>query len=193
MAISERERRLLLVTVLVAVPGVLYIAWSLLSQPGEASSEFSAVTTERFEDLFAKIRNVETQKNRNRQLGAKLGNPAGAFIKEIEVSKFMAEIEQVAGRGGIQIKNWSPSINKRAKPIPTLELKLTIECPFDRLIAFLRELRGSKYYCQPTTLKAGLKDPNRPELDVSLTLTTYLIDSQPEPAGPVPTIVRSEG
>ncbi|MFB3788166.1 MAG: hypothetical protein ACE15F_17535 [bacterium] len=190
MAISERERRLLLITVLVAVPGILYILWSFWSQPVDSSSEFSAATTERFEDLFAKIRNVESQKSRNRVLGTKLGNPAGSFIKDSEVSKFMAEIEQIAGRSGLQIKNWSPSLNKRAKPIPTLELKVSIACQFDKLITFLRELRGSKYYCQPTSLKAGLKDPNQPELDVSLTLTTYLIESQPEPAGPVPAIVK---
>ncbi|HQH72943.1 MAG TPA: type 4a pilus biogenesis protein PilO [bacterium] len=189
MAISEREKRLLIITLAIAVPGILYIAWSFLSQP-DSSSGFSEATNERFEDLFAKIRNVESQKNRNRQLGTKLGNPAGTFIKESEVSKFMAEIEQIAGRSGLQIKSWSPSLNKRAKPIPTLELKVSITCPFDRLIAFLRNLRGAKYYSQPTSLKAGLKDPNQPDLDVSLTLTTYLIESQPEPAGPVQAIVK---
>ncbi|MGC9327337.1 MAG: type 4a pilus biogenesis protein PilO, partial [Candidatus Hinthialibacter sp.] len=134
--------------------------------------------------LFVKIKNVETQKSRNQLLRQKLGSMDGEFIGENEVLALVAELEQTAGSSGVQIKNWDPNINKRAKPFAQLDLKISLECQFEQLIQFLNAVRRAKYICQPTALRVKLKDQKQPNLDVSLTLSTYLLDAKPAPASP---------
>lgn len=189
MALSKREQNLLLVTAAVAVIGFASIGWGLLSR--DTGSEVSSATAERFEELFAKMGNVDTQKNRNLLLRKKIGNMEGTFAGEKDVSILIAELEKTAQQSGIQIKNWSPSVNSRAKPFAQLDIKITIECKFDQLIKFLDNVRTAKYLLQPTSIKASLKDKNKPELDVAMTLGTYLLDAKPPKTEPTKAIVRN--
>lgn len=183
MTFSEREKRLLLITVAAALLGVLILGWKFVSNQ-IVDSTVSEATAERFEDLFAKIKNVESQKNANLLLRKKLGNESGEFIGEDEILKLIAEIEQVAGKSGVQMKNWNPTINKRTKPLAQLDVKVNLECQFDQLINFFNNLRSAKYICQPVALRTKLKDANQPNLEVSMTLTTYLVEAKPEPVSP---------
>ncbi|MBN2327524.1 MAG: type 4a pilus biogenesis protein PilO [Candidatus Omnitrophica bacterium] len=183
MSMTDREKHLALATLLVAIIGVSFMAWKVLSNQITDAS-VSEATAERFEDLFVKIKNVETQKGRNQLLRKKLGSDNGEFIGEDEVLALVAELEQVAGSSGVQIKNWDPSINKRAKPLAQLDLKISLECQFGQFIQFLNAIRGAKYICQPTALRVKLKDQKQPNLEVSLTLSTYLLNAAPEPVSP---------
>jgi Tfp pilus assembly protein PilO len=183
MNLSEREKRLAMITLPVAIVGILLMGWKVMfSQSDQA--RISQATAERFEELFVKIKNVEAQKSQNRQLRKKLGIEKGEFVSENDVLKMVAEIEQVAGQSGVQIKNWDPNVNKRAKPLAQLDIKITMECQFTQLVSFFTNLRKSKYACQPMELRARLKDPQQPNLEVSMTLTTYLLNSAPEPVSP---------
>lgn len=183
MSMTEREKHLALATLVVAIIGVSFMAWKVLSNQ-VADTAVSEATAERFEDLFAKIKNVETQKNRNQLLRKKLGSKTGGFISEDDVLQLVAELEQVAGSSGVQIKNWDPNINKRAKPLAQLDVKISLECQFSQLIQFLNAIRGAKYICQPTAMRVKLKDQKQPNLEVSLTLSTYLLNAAPAPVSP---------
>ena len=143
MNISEREKRLVLITLIVGAVGLSFAGWKFLSSE-VTDTTVSEATAERFDDLFIKIKNVEAQKSRNALIRKKLGNEQGDFIKETEVSNFVAEIEQVAGNSGVGIKNWDPTVNKRTKPLAQLDLKVSLECQFEQLIQFLRNIRKAK-------------------------------------------------
>jgi len=190
MAFSEREKQLGLITAVVAVVGVIYFGWHLLTAE-TANSEVSSATAERFEELFVKMNNVDAQKNRNLLLRKKIGSMEGTFGGQKEVSNLIAEIEKVAGSSGVQIKNWSPNINTRSKPLASLEVKITLQCRFEQLITFLNNLRTAKYLFQPTAIKASLKDKNKPELDVAMTVVSYLIESKPAKVIPTQVVVRN--
>lgn len=183
MNLSEREKRLAMIALPIALIGILLVVWSFVFNQADDTA-VSQATAERFEDLFVKIKNVETQKSQNLILRKKLGNEKGEFITEKDVLKMVAEIEQTAGNSGVQIKNWDPNVNKRSKPLAQLDIKVSLECQFTQLIAFLNAIRNAKYVCQPTALRTKLKDPNQPNLEVSMTLTTYLLNAAPEPVTP---------
>ncbi len=183
MSFSEREQRLLKITAILGALFILFMGWNLLfNQTGDAAlSEDTAV---HFEDLFAQMQNIETQKVRNHMLRKKLGNKEGHFASEKEIIQLIAEIEKVAGSSGVKMKNWDPNTNKRAKPLPRLDIRVTLECKFEQLIKFLDNIRNAKYICQPTSLRTKLKDPKKPDLDVTMTLTTYLLNAKPAPVSP---------
>ena len=180
---SERDKRLLLITAGILVVGVIYIGSHLVSAQIEDST-VSEQTEKRLEDLFAKMSNVETQKSRNLLLRKKIGNEQGGFVGEKEISKLLAEIEQISGQSGIRVKGYSPTVNPRSRPFPTVEIKVSIECRFEQLISFFDNLKKSKILIQAGSLKAGLKDQNNPDLEAQVTLTSYLIDSKPVPVTP---------
>ena len=89
MAFSEREKQLGLITAVVAVVGVIYFGWHLLTAE-TANSEVSSATAERFEELFVKMNNVDAQKNRNLLLRKKIGSMEGTFGGQKEVSNLIA-------------------------------------------------------------------------------------------------------
>jgi hypothetical protein len=72
-----------------------------------------------------------------------------------------------------------------------LEMDLTLQCQFERLIAFLDSLRSAQVVVQPASLRMSLSDPNRPDLQVQLKLKTFLIDIRQSPGLPT-TITRGD-
>ncbi len=183
MAMTKRERNLVMITIVVALTIGSYTLIKLMSSD-MADSDVSMATQARFEDLFEKINNVEDQKTRNNQLRIQLGNPVGSFIKQDEIHKFMAEMEKVAGQSNFQIKNYSFKEDSRAQPVPKLEVQLNGQCKFEQLIPYLDNLRKADYMCQVTSMRCGLVDQNQDNLDVQLTITTYVIDATPQRSSP---------
>lgn len=190
---NEREKKLLLITVIIGSIGSLYIIYGLLSET-EAPVNMPSMHVEHFNDLYTKIDSVEDQKEQNLVHRKRLGNEKGQFVTERERLLIMQEIEQVAGRSGIKIKGYDPQLNTRAKPMSKMDIQITAECQFDQLIKFLDNLRKSQYIIQPSNMKMALKDKNKPELNVSMTLSALLLDSQHAlPSGrisPINTIAR---
>ncbi|MBI1390851.1 MAG: type 4a pilus biogenesis protein PilO [bacterium] len=182
MAMSEREKKLALATAVVMVVGLSYIGLKVMSS-GD-SVEVSAATAGRFQTLFDQMEDVENQKDKNQTLRKSIGNLQGKFISEKDISELYAEIEQLAGRSGVQVKNISNVTNRRAKPMPRLEANLSMECQFQQLIQFLDNLKTSKLMLQPLDVRAQLKDPNQPNLQIQLTLVTYLMDGRASSSSP---------
>lgn len=174
---SPREQRLIVITLAVALPGLLYILGSLWSQ-GVDETAVSSAGEARFSSLLEKIENLERQKARNAQLRESMGGVEGGFAGELEISAAVAELEKAAGQSGVQIKGNSQSVNRRARPYPSLEIKVSAECEFPALIKFLEQLKKTGIVIQPQSIKAGLKNPNEPILDVQFTMATYLIGKQ---------------
>ncbi len=183
MSLSEREQRLAKITAIAAAIGILFMGWGVFFNQADDSA-LSENTAVHFSELFAQMKDIDTQKVRNNIMRKKLGNKEGNFASENEIIQLIAEIEQVAGRCGVKIKNWDPNTNKRAKPLPRLDIRVSLECQFEQLVKFLDSIRNAKYICQPTSLRSKLKDPQKPDLDVTMTLTTYLLNAQPEPVTP---------
>lgn len=183
MALSAREQRLLRITIFIGVIGVLFIGWKLISS-NLSSSDVSVATQDQFKEILADIENVEEQKQRNLLLKNKLGNENAQFIKANEILKFVAELEKVAGQSGMQIKSYSYNENKRTKPVPRLDVRLTIQGQFEKLITFLDNLRQAEILCQPSRLRCSLMDKNRPDLDIQITVSTFLIDASSQTRSP---------
>ncbi|MDX9755537.1 MAG: type 4a pilus biogenesis protein PilO [bacterium] len=190
MQISEREKRLLMITAVIAVVGILAIGWGLFSK--QSSAPVSEGTAMRLDDLFEKIDNVESQKERNLVYKKRVGNLEGSFVSSNEITPLLAELEQLSGRNGVRIKGYTPNLNNRAQPLARLEIRIACECPFDKLVQFLDAVQKAKYYLQPSTIKASLVDKNRPDLDVQITLFTYLLDQQNAPNAPTTLVTRGE-
>lgn len=180
-SLSAREKRLTLITVCIAAVGVIYI---LMNMTSGSDIEVSAATADRFDALFEQMATVEEQKAINLNWRKKIGNITGRFISEKDVGQLYAEIEKVAGQSGVQVKNYSSTINKRANPLPQLEANLTLECRFDQLIQLLDNFKKSEILLQPSNLRASLKDQNQPNLQVQLKLTTYLLRTRFENNAP---------
>ncbi len=180
-SLSAREKKLALATGLAAVIGAIYIVMNIM--PG-SDIEVSAATADRFDTLFEQMATVEEQKAKNLNWRKRIGNETGRFISEKDVGQLYAEIEKVAGQSGVQVMNYSSTINKRAKPLPQLEANLTLECRFDQLIQLLDNFKKGEILLQPSNLRASLKDPKQPKLQVTLKLTTYLLKTRFEHNAP---------
>ncbi|MDP8245547.1 MAG: GspMb/PilO family protein [Candidatus Hinthialibacter antarcticus] len=187
-SLSKREKRMALITGCIAVIGVAYILMNVMSSN---DMEVSSATADRFDTLFEQMATVEDQKAKNMNWRKKIGNETGRFISEKDVSQLYAEIEKVAGQSGVQVKNYSSTINKRAKPLPQLEANLSLECQYPQLIQLLDNFSKSEILLQPSNLKASLKDANQPNLQVQLKLTTYLLNTRFE--NNAPTNLRQGG
>lgn len=187
-SLSAREKRLVLITGVIAVLGVAYILMHVMSNN---EIEVSSATADRFDTLFDQMATVEDQKAKNMTWRKKLGNETGRFISEKDVGQLYAEIEKVAGQSGVQVKNYSSTINKRAKPLPQLEANLSLECRYDQLIQLLDNFKKSAILLEPSNLRASLKDQNQPNLQVQLKLTTYLLNTRFE--NNAPTSLRQGG
>lgn len=181
MAMTAREKNLALITAVVAVIGLAYIALNLA---GGDDIDMSDETTGRFETLFDQMAALDSQKQTNQLLRKRLGGLEGRFITETEVGDLYAAIEKVAGQSGVQVNNYSSLVNRRAKPMPALEANLSIECQFMQLIQFIDNLKNADIAMTPTNLRASLKDPNQPNLQVQLTLSTYLMGARLESGSP---------
>ncbi len=190
-SLSNRDKRLLIITLVILVIGVIYIGSKLMSN-GAQDTVVSAETEKRFEDLFDKMANVEEQKSQNLLLRKKIGNERGKFVSEKEISKFLAEIESVGGRSGVTISGYSPSVNRRSRPLASLEVKVNFQCQFNNLVQFLNNVREANLLMQPSTLKVSLKDKNKPDLEGQVTLITYLLNAQPAPVTPGNTIAGAQ-
>jgi hypothetical protein len=103
MTFSEREKRLLLIT------GPRF-AWrfdtgmEIRFQPGRDTSVSEPPPND--SRLFAKIKTWNRKKTPICCCG-KIGNETAIYGEE-EILKLIAEIEQVAGKSGVQMKNWDP-------------------------------------------------------------------------------------
>ncbi|MEW6236739.1 MAG: type 4a pilus biogenesis protein PilO [Candidatus Omnitrophota bacterium] len=189
MAFSKREKRLAWITFASAIAVILMWGGKLISSRISDSSVSSA-TQQQFLELFAMMDNVDEQKTRNLALRNKLGNEKGTFIEKNEAHKFVAALEQTAGMSGMQIKSYSYNENMRTRPMPRLDVKLSMQCQYEQLIPFLDNLRNCSIVCQVTSIKSTLQDKNRPDLDVQLTVSTYLIDAKTQSASPAAAVAR---
>jgi len=189
MAFSKREQRLAWITAAVAAAAVLM--WSgkqIYSRISDSS--VSNATQQQFLELFNMMEDVDAQKTRNLALRKKLGNEKGTFIQKNEAHKFVAALEQTAGMSGMQIKSYSYNENLRTRPMPRLDVKVTMQCQYEQLIQFLDNLRNCSIVCQVASIKSSLQDKNRPDLDVQLTVSTYLIDAKTQSASPAAAVAR---
>jgi Tfp pilus assembly protein PilO len=191
MAMSQREKQLFMITISVAAIFIASMGWRYLSD-SMSSTNVSANTINRFEDLFITIQDVDVQKGKNRKIKERLGNPNGEFIGVDEITQFLAEIDNVGKQSGVKVKNFDPDIDTKKKPLQQLTLKLSLEGRFDKLITFLQNLKKAKYFNQPIAIKTSLKSKDKPELDIAMTLVTYLMDSKPKPKSPGRIIVKGE-
>jgi Tfp pilus assembly protein PilO len=190
MALSEREQRLLYITLIVVVIGGIAIGWGMLKK---GTDSVSSETVTRLDTLFEEMDSVEAQKQRNLLLKNKLGNPHGRFITKTEITPLLAEIEEIAQRsGGVKIKGFNPDLNNKPQPLPKLEVDLNLECRFESLIQFLDNVKTGEYILLPYSLRTSLKDKNRPDLDVHMTLITYVTDQRPAAAGATALVSRGE-
>jgi Tfp pilus assembly protein PilO len=178
MALTDREKRLVQITLIAAVIGCLLIGYRVISN-SLSDTSVSDETANRLETLFVKMNNVDDQKNRNMIIKNNLGNPHGEMVSSSELLKVMTELEELSQRSQVKITTYTPNINTRSKPLAKLEIKLSMECKFEQLIKFLSELKRGKYILQPATIKTSLKDRNKPDLEVQMTVLTYLVDSKP--------------
>ncbi len=186
-SLSEKDKRLLRIWIVVVIVGGGYIVWSMISNSIDNAS-VSEETARNFESLFTDMANLEKQKNRNMILRKKIGNETGEFIGEKDVSQLISEIGEIANRSNVKVKGYYPSINKRTRPLETLEMKIPVECRFEQLITFLDRIREANILMQPTSMKVNLKDQNSSNLDVQLVLGTYLLDSKSKTESPMKTI-----
>ncbi len=191
VSLNEREKKLLMITIVAAVLGFTFIVPKLITQQIE-SNPVSEVTAERFENLFQHMANIEDQKKKNLQFRKRIGNISGEFINEKDVSKLISEIGEVAQKSNIKIKGYYPSINTRSKPLPKLEMKLPVECRFEHFIRFLDEIRKAEILLQPSSFRVSLKNQNNPQLDVQITVFTYLLDSKSVKTSPMKTIAGAQ-
>lgn len=177
-ALSSREQKLVIATTTVAVLFGFYFGAQLFfaSDPG---TEVSEATAARFQDVLEKIDNVDQQKTTNLNLKKRMGNNNGVFVSENELGKLFAELEKTAGQSGIQLKGTSQNTNTKAKPFPSVELRMNMECQFTQLIQFLTQLKSAGILLQPGSMKVQLKDPNQPNLDVQMTVVTFLLNQPP--------------
>lgn len=186
--LSEREKRLALITGIVALVGLSYIVYGLL-QNAEVE-EVSAATAERFDDLFETLNTIDQQKAENANLRDRFGNQQGEFLRENEQAKLFAEIERISGQSGIQLKNISTRTDNRTKPMPTLEIEMAFECQFQQLLNFFRQVRTAQVLLQPQGLRVSLINPNQPNLTVQLNLITYILDVEPASQNGPSTLVQ---
>ncbi len=177
--LSSREQKLFIATAAAAIIGGLYIGGSLLLSSGPGT-EVSEATASRFEDVLQKIDSIDQQKTNNGNLKKRLGNESGKFVDENGVSKITSQLYQTAGQSGVQLKVVSPNINQRAKPYPSVDVRMSFECQFNQLIQFLTHLKKADIILQPQSMKMQLQDPNQPKLDVQMTVTTYLLKQPPQ-------------
>ena len=177
MALSERDKQLLPIWLGIMGVVLLILGWRYFLSPADEGN-ISKTTAIQLESLFQKINSVEDQKSKNATLRKKLGNEQGAFIISSEKNKLLTELEQIGGQSGVQIKGYSPVENNRSKPLPSLEIKINFECQFEQLITFVTNIQKAKYILQISGVKVSLKDKNRPDLDVQMSLNTFLVDKK---------------
>ena len=129
--------------------------------------------------VLKKIENVDQQKTTNLNLKKHMGNNGGVFVSDHELGKLFTELEKTAEQSGIKLKGTSQNTNTKAKPFPSVDLRLNMECQYPQLIQFLTNLKTAGIMLQPSSMKIQLKDPNQPNLDVQMTVTTYLLKQPP--------------
>ncbi len=173
--LSEREKKLGIATLIALVIGLTAIGYKLIKD-SMMDSPISESTAIHFEDLFEKIHSVEEQKKQNNVYRKQIGNETGTFADENSMSQLFAELSQVGQKSQFKIKSMDPNLNARANPLPKMDIRISAECKFEDLIQFLDNLRSAKYLMQPTNIRMSLKDKNRPDLQVQMTVSTYLLD-----------------
>lgn len=178
-SLSSREQKLVVATAVVAVVCGLYIGIQTLLST-DTGTEISDAAASQFHDVLEKIDNIDKQKSVNFNLKKRLGNGKGFFVTDKETSRVVSEIEKVAGQSGVQLKGQSPTTNKRAKPFPSVDVRMSMECEFPQLITFFSNLKKAEIVLQPSSLKVQLKDPNQNKLEVQLTVTSYFLNLQPK-------------
>lgn len=174
--LSSREQKLVIATVVVAIVGGLYIGGAMLFS-SDSSTEVSDATASRFQDVLEKIDNIDQQKSTNSNLKKRLGNTNATFPSGEEI---INELYQIAGQSGVQLKGTSQNTNTKAKPFPSVDIRITLECQYPQLIQFFAKLKSAGILLQPSSMKIQLKDPNQPNLDVQMTVTTYLLKQPPK-------------
>lgn len=181
LGLSSREQKLTIATAVVAVVCGLYIGGVMLLS-SDAGTEVSEATASRFQDVLEKIDSIEEQKSTNKNLKKRLGNNNANFSSG-DMGEIFNELYQIAGQSGVQLKGTSQNTNMKAKPFPSVDIRIALECPYQQLIQFLAKLKSAGIILQPSSMKIQLKDPNQPKLDVQMTVTTYLIKQPPKTGG----------
>lgn len=178
--LSPREKNLVYATLAAVVLGVLAMGYGAMNQSGGMSQN----TMDDFEDLFAQMQSIDEQKETNLTIRKRLGALQGVFVREDEQTEFISELQQVAGQAGVGISNINTAIKPRTRPLPTLEADIQLTCQYPQLIQFFDRLRNAKYIMQPSGFRVSLADPNRPDLQVRMSIKTFLIESRPGAASP---------
>ena len=81
VALNDREKRLATITGLIALIGVLYIGFKMYTNSVIGTES----DTPQFEDLYTKINNVESQKEKNLAYRKRIGNLNGRFVSSDEM------------------------------------------------------------------------------------------------------------
>ncbi|MGI6456241.1 MAG: type 4a pilus biogenesis protein PilO [bacterium] len=174
VALNDREKRLATITGLIALIGVLYIGFKMYTNSVIGTES----DTPQFEDLYTKINNVESQKEKNLAYRKRIGNLNGRFVSSDEMYQVLYVLEQVAGKSGVSLKRQDPQINQRARPLPRLDINMALEGKFENLIKFLDNLRKADFVVMPVSLKTSLREKDKPELSIQMTVMTYLLDAE---------------
>lgn len=176
--LSSREQKLVIATVVVAIVGGLYIGGVMLLS-SDSGTEVSDATASRFQDVLVKIDSIDQQKTTNSNLKKRLGNQKAMFSSG-DMGEIFNELYQIAGQSGVQLKGTSQNTNTKAKPFPNVDVRIALECQYPQLIQFFAKLKAAGILLQPSSMKIQLKDPNQPNLDVQMTVTTYLLKQPPK-------------
>ncbi len=176
MAFSERERKLALITalVLVVVVGITGIR-QLLSWAGGSGAETLAFETEGLGELLDTLEDIDGLKAENQRLKKRLGNESMICIEDGEISELLKNIEQVGKQSGVKINNFNPTVRPKGKPMPSVEVQIGFECQFNQLVQFLAQIEKSQIASYVRDMRAGLKNPGQPQLNVTMTIATYLV------------------
>jgi Tfp pilus assembly protein PilO len=177
-ALSSREQKLVMATVSVAIIGGLYIGGVMLLS-SDSSTEVSEAAASRFQDVLEKIDSIDQQKTTNGNLKSRLGYSKANFSSG-DMGEIFNELYQIAGQSGVQLKGTSQNTNMKAKPFPSVDVRIALECPYQQLVQFLAKLKSAGILLQPSSMKVQLKDPNQPMLDVQMTVTTYILKQPPK-------------
>ena len=176
MAFSERERRLALIAGLVfAVVVGISGARRLLTWAGGSGAESLAFGTEGLGELLDTLEDIDNLRSQNERVKKQLGNESMICIDESEISGLLKSIEEVGKRSGVKINNFNPTVRPKGKPMPSVEVKIGFECQFNQLVQFLANIEKPEIALFVRELRAGQKNPGQPQLNVTMTIVTYLV------------------
>lgn len=176
MALSERESKMAVMTALVLIVVVLLTGVrGLLSWAGGSGAHSLALGTEGLGDLLDTLEDIDALRAKNQKMKERLGNEEMACLDISKDSELLRSIEQTGKRAGLKINIFDPTHKPKSRPLPSLEVKVTFECTFNQLVQFLAQLEKPEMAVFVRDMRAGLKNAGQPQLNVTMTLVTYLV------------------